>query len=218
MCNISYCLPGGVISTARVREASLNSNRAAAGLEFCAWISAGLDTAAQKRAEPKIEILHVRPDLTRLRALQSVHLRQKPDPAAPDVFGLADQSIPEGSQVTINGICQVWMGSGRGTQDADNVWCPVIYGSYRGWANAYYLVTNEGQRFACVQHPDAGGCPMRTQAPTEPAQPKSPHQYCRESSVKVLWNCARQGEIGAYCLELADKNYDFCMKINGPGK
>jgi hypothetical protein len=93
--------------------------------------------------------------------LQSVHLRQKPDPAAPDVFGLADQSIPEGSQVTINGTCQVWMGSGRGAQDADNVWCPVIYGSYRGWANAYYLETNEGQRYACVLYPDAHECQAR---------------------------------------------------------
>jgi hypothetical protein len=99
--------------------------------------------------------------LTRLRALQSVHLRQKPDPVAPDVFGLADQSIPEGSQITLPGDCQVWMGSGRGEQDADNVWCPVIYGNYRGWANAYYLETNEGQRFACVHYPEARGCPPR---------------------------------------------------------
>ena len=43
-------------------------------------------------------------------------------------------------------IWKLW----RGEQDADNVWCPVIYGNYRGWANAYYLETNEGQRFACA--------------------------------------------------------------------
>ena len=50
------------------------------------------------------------------------------------------------------------MGSGRGARDADNIWCPVRYGNYRGWANAYFLAMNDGRRVACVLYPDAKEC------------------------------------------------------------
>jgi uncharacterized protein YraI len=59
--------------------------------------------------------------------------------------------------VNVNG-CTVWMGSGRGAQDANNVWCPVSYGNYNGWANAFYLLQDDRQRVACAMYADANGC------------------------------------------------------------
>jgi hypothetical protein len=87
-----------------------------------------------------------------------LHLRQHADPQAPDVVG-RDYRIPEGSQVTITQKCEVWMGSGRGAQDADNVWCPVQYGNYKGWANALLLAGSDGRRVACEMYPNANKCP-----------------------------------------------------------
>jgi hypothetical protein len=40
-------------------------------------------------------------------------------------------------------------GSNRGAQDADNIWCPVLYEGHRGWANGYYLADQRGERIAC---------------------------------------------------------------------
>jgi hypothetical protein len=64
----------------------------------------------------------------------------------------------KGSQVAIAGKCQPWMGSGRGAEDADNIWCQVSYGEHRGWANAYFLAASDGRRLACVMYPTARGC------------------------------------------------------------
>src|SRR5271154_3763493 len=97
------------------------------------------------------------------QVMNDLHLRQQPDPRAPDVLAPPDDKMPKGSQVTIIDSCQVWMGSGRGEEDADNVWCPVIYGSNRGWANAYHLATDDGRRLACVIYPAARGCPAPQQ-------------------------------------------------------
>jgi hypothetical protein len=115
---------------ARFRSWSIDNARQALVLE-------PLETHLQQKAPP----------LVRVVVAQELHLRLQADPHAPDVLGYR---MPQGSQVTIAGDCQVWTGSGRGAQDADNVWCPVIYSSYRGWANAYFLVTDDGQRLACV--------------------------------------------------------------------
>ena len=88
-----------------------------------------------------------------------LHLRQQPDPHAPDVLGPPPNDyIPQGSQVTIVDRCQILTGSGRGAEHADNVWCPVIYGSYRGWANTFYLTADDGRRLACAMYSSARGC------------------------------------------------------------
>jgi predicted aspartyl protease len=96
-----------------------------------------------------------KPPQVHVVVVQDLHLRLQPDPRAPDVL---DYRMPQGSQVTIIDDCRVWTGSGRGAQDADNVWCPVTYGSYRGWANALYLAFSDGRRKACVMYPMAQGC------------------------------------------------------------
>ena len=57
----------------------------------------------------------------------------------------------------------------------DNIWCPVIYGNYRGWANAYFLAYSDGRRVACVIYPKAQGC---TLAPL--AQSGEPNAVGRE--------------------------------------
>jgi hypothetical protein len=95
-----------------------------------------------------------------LRVVQDLHLRQQPDPRARDVLGPPpDDYMPKGSQVTVVSQCRLWTISGRGEQDADNVWCPIIYRGYRGWANAYFLAFSDGHRLACVIYPKAQGCP-----------------------------------------------------------
>jgi hypothetical protein len=94
-----------------------------------------------------------------------LHLRTAPDPLSADVLGsfLALGSfpanvMPNGSQVTITDRCQVWNGSGRGAQDADNIWCPVVYADHSGWANAFFLVDGVGNRIACLMYPRSNGC------------------------------------------------------------
>jgi hypothetical protein len=87
--------------------------------------------------------------------VQDLHLRQNPDPRAADVLGYF---MPAGSQVIIIDRCQIWTASGRGAQDADNIWCPVRYGSYSGWVNALYLALGDGRSVACVLYPSAQGC------------------------------------------------------------
>src|SRR5262249_26256402 len=80
-----------------------------------------------------------------VRVVEDLHLRTQPDPRAPDVLGPPNNRMPKGSQVDIAGKCQSWMGSGRGAEDADNIWCQVSYGEHRGWANAYYLAASDGR-------------------------------------------------------------------------
>jgi hypothetical protein len=74
-----------------------------------------------------------------VRVVQDLHLRTQPDPHAPDALSPPNDVMPQGSQVAIAGKCRPWMGSGRGAEDADNIWCEVSYGEHRGWVNAYYL-------------------------------------------------------------------------------
>jgi hypothetical protein len=88
-----------------------------------------------------------------------LHLRVAPDPLSADVLGLfSGYVMPNGSQVTITDRCQVWNGSGRGAQDADNIWCPVVYADHSGWANAFFLVDAVGNRIACLMYPRSNGC------------------------------------------------------------
>jgi hypothetical protein len=54
--------------------------------------------------------------------------------------------------------CTVWSGSGRSAQVANNIWCAVDYGKCSGWANAYFLAADDGQRLACLIDPAAQGC------------------------------------------------------------
>jgi hypothetical protein len=91
-----------------------------------------------------------------------LHLRAAPDPHAPDVLGPPpNDQMPRGSEVTITDECQIWHGSGRGYQDADNVWCPVSFNGQSGWANAFYLEINGNQRVACVMYPASNGCAVK---------------------------------------------------------
>ena len=134
-CNISYHSPSeGTILTARVPETTLMLIEQGWSLPD-GWIV-------------------VEDDL---------HLREYADPHAPDVLAAPHNTMPGGSVVQSNSTqeCKVWMGSGRGTRDADNIWCPVQYGHYRGWANGYLLAMSDGRRVACVFYPDAKGCPAK---------------------------------------------------------
>jgi hypothetical protein len=89
----------------------------------------------------------------------NLSLRQFPDPHADTVLPPPYDAIPQGSQITVVDDCKIWTASGRGAQDADNVWCPTIYGNNRGWANAFLMTANDGRRLACIKYPNANGCP-----------------------------------------------------------
>jgi hypothetical protein len=92
---------------------------------------------------------------------ENLMLRRDPDPSSPSVLDQPElnASIPKGTEVALYADCEVWRGSGRGEQDADNVWCPVIYGNQRGWANGLYLQMRDGRRMACMMYPKAYPCP-----------------------------------------------------------
>jgi hypothetical protein len=93
-----------------------------------------------------------------VQVIEDLQLREQPDPRARNILGAPpDDKMPKGSQVAVIDKCQTWTGSGRGAQDADNIWCPVLYEGHRGWANAYFLA-DHGQRAACVMYPTARGC------------------------------------------------------------
>jgi hypothetical protein len=95
----------------------------------------------------------------KVQVIEDLQLREQPDPRARNILGAPpDDRMPKGSQVALTDICRTWMGSGRGAQDADNIWCPVLYEGHRGWANAYYLAGHYGERVACVLWPPARGC------------------------------------------------------------
>jgi Caspase domain len=97
----------------------------------------------------------------KVQVIEDLQLREQPDPRARNILGAPpDDRMPKGSQVALTDICRTWMGSGRGAQDADNIWCPVFYEGHRGWANAYYLAGHHGERVACVLYPPARGCAM----------------------------------------------------------
>jgi len=94
-----------------------------------------------------------------VQVIEDLKLRKQPDPRARNVLGAPpDDKMPKGSQVAVIDTCRPWMGSGRGTQDADNIWCQVLYEGHRGWANAYFLADDHGERVACVMYPTARGC------------------------------------------------------------
>jgi tetratricopeptide (TPR) repeat protein len=95
----------------------------------------------------------------KVQVIEDLQLREQPDPRARNILGAPpNDRMPKGSQVALTDICLTWMGSGRGAQDADNIWCPVLYEGHRGWANAYYLAGHYGERVACVLWPPARGC------------------------------------------------------------
>ena len=73
----------------------------------------------------------------KVQVIEDLQLREQPDPRARNILGAPpDDRMPKGSQVAVIDFRRPWMGSGRGAQDADNIWCPVLYEGYRGWANA----------------------------------------------------------------------------------
>jgi hypothetical protein len=93
-----------------------------------------------------------------VQVIEDLQLREQPDPRARNILGAPpNDKMPKGSQVAVVDECLTWVGSGRGAQDADNIWCPVLYAGHRGWANAYYIA-DHGDRVACVLYPPAGGC------------------------------------------------------------
>jgi Caspase domain len=93
-----------------------------------------------------------------VQVIEDLQLREQPDPRARNILGAPpNDKMPKGSQVAVIDTCRTWWGSGRGAQDADNIWCRVLYEGHRGWANAYYLA-DHGERVACVLYPPARGC------------------------------------------------------------
>ena len=136
-----------------------------------------------------------------------LHLRQYADPKAPDVIG-PDYRIPEGSQVTITQECEVWTGSGRGARDADNVWCPVQYGNYKGLANAYLLVGSDGRPWpaSCIQT-------LTVAIAKEsylPSQQQDNREQCKGKAKRAQFFCALGGYDPAYCLEYGLRVRQVC--------
>jgi hypothetical protein len=161
--------------------------------------------AGASQAQPQLP----RQAATRATTLSDLHLRTAPDPRSTDVLAPPpNDSMPKGSQVTMQGRCQVWNGSGRGAQDADNVWCPVIYGENRGWANAYFLGNNSAERLACALYPTARGCggtpdqagTTQVQAPALPQTPAI--KKCGAGPRLQVAGCIWSGYGPLYCLEL----------------
>jgi hypothetical protein len=65
---------------------------------------------------------------TQVQVIEDLQLREQPDPRARNILGAPpNDKMPKGSQVAVIDTCRTWMGSGRGAQDADNMWCPVLY-------------------------------------------------------------------------------------------
>ena len=96
---------------------------------------------------------------TQVQVIENLQLREQPNPRARNILGATpNDKMSKGSQVAVIDTCRTWMGSGRGAQDADNIWCPVLYEGHRGWANAYFLADDYGQRVACVMYRTARGC------------------------------------------------------------
>ena len=63
-----------------------------------------------------------------VQVIDDLQLREQPDPRARNILGAPpNDKMPKGSQVAVIDTCRTWMGSGRGAQDADNMWCPVLY-------------------------------------------------------------------------------------------
>jgi hypothetical protein len=112
--------------------------------------------------EPEFAGAHFQP-----QTLRDLHLRVAPDPRAADVLP-PGEFIPQGTTLSIvPRSCTVWNGSGRGAQDADNVWCPTTYGTQSGWVNAYFIWTDSASPLACNLHPSARGCEKYPLPPVE---------------------------------------------------
>ncbi len=127
--------------------------------------------------------------------LTDLHLRSAPNPRAPDVLGPPPNDyIPRGSQVVITGQCQY----------GDNVWCPVSWGDYRGWVNAYFLANADGRRVACVMSTSALGCgpPDQTAQSQLPTLPQaSAQKKCGPGPRLQVAGCYLSGYGPLYCLE-----------------
>jgi hypothetical protein len=116
-----------------------------------------IDVVYIDEATNKQELFQPRMDV-QVQVIEDLQLREQPDPRARNILGAPpNDKMPKGSQVAVIDTCLTWMGSGRGAQNADNIWCPVLYEGQRGWANAYYLA-DRGERVACVMYPTARGC------------------------------------------------------------
>jgi hypothetical protein len=120
--------------------------------------------------------------------IEDLQLREQPDPRARNILGAPpNDKMPKGSQVAVIDTCRTWMGSGRGAQDADNIWCPVLYEGHRGWANAYYLAdsgVDSGERVACVMYPTARGCAW-SERQQQHENPCGPEQTFRKG---ICWD------------------------------
>jgi uncharacterized protein YraI len=113
-------------------------------------------------ALPPVTLSRTTDTVRPLRTVQDLHLRTQPDPNAPDAIRdpTPNDVMPKGAaaRVSVNG-CTIRIGSGSSAQKASiDTWCPVSYRNYEGWANAYYLATDDGQRLACVFNAAAQGC------------------------------------------------------------
>jgi hypothetical protein len=147
-------------------------------------------TAANPTQEQRCFLCFDWDSLAKVTTSADLHLRQAGDPLAADVVG-PDYRIARGSELILKDNCKVWNGSGRGAQDADNIWCWVRDGDYSGYVNGYYLVTSDGRRVACVLHPNARGCPLASQPKPQEmqaldAQPPAQQPRVPFDSKKVL--------------------------------
>jgi hypothetical protein len=87
-------------------------------------------------------------------AIEDVMFRLAPDPKADPV---QPEPIPGGSEVSLYADCEVWRGW-RGELDVENIWCPVIYGNRKGWAEGHYLMMRDGRTVACIMYPTDRFC------------------------------------------------------------
>jgi hypothetical protein len=128
--------------------------------------SANIPTAPPSSAPPRTPALPraPAPQYAYYEVVGDLHLRAGPAPSALDILGYL---IPQGSQVygLASENCLFWNGSGRGSLDADNLWCPIFYldrdavAPIKGWANALYLKRlSDGKLQACVSA-WRNGCP-----------------------------------------------------------
>jgi hypothetical protein len=189
LCNISYHLPGeATISTARVREGFLM-------LIKQGWNPAPSPAIDQPETAPIDATKEQVTDLTDNLVTQDLHLRKSADPRAPDVLSAPNNTIPGGSLVKRDPAqqCEVWMGSGRGAQDADNIWCPIQYGNARGWVNGYFLALTDGRRVACAMYPDAKGCPPAP--PNPPAQSMVLKSTTAANAEPIMLECDVRGRV-----------------------
>jgi hypothetical protein len=125
-----------------------------------------------------------------VKTMQDLHLRTQPDPNAHDAIldPATNDVMPTGTVVRVSiNDCTIRVSAGSGPQKPPiNIWCPGSYRNFEGWANAYYLTTDEGQRLACVVNPAAQGCESETSSPIPQVSPNKPPELKQSERWAVI--------------------------------